>query len=733
MRKLSVLLLCLLLPLTAMAESWQIAPYSPSTLEIASNRHTQIEDARTAVSFLSTDGFEQVAQNEQAALYLNREYHTLRLVDLRSGYVWGAIPLTDARSLNQSWKSYAASILSIECFDKKNNEKRYGMANGTADAAYTFMENGFDCAVTFPKLDIGMTVSVRLNDNRITFSVDDESIWESGEFKLKSIAFMPYLGCVYEDETPGWFLLPDGPGALMRFQKSNSYVAGYDKRIYGNDLAVSVNVEAQSLNSIRPDDYVQKDEQILMPVYGVVHGVKQNGFLCTVDSGALYASIVATPAGLGNTMYNSIMARFEVRQKYNMSTNQSGAGAAVPQQDRNRFSPALTIHLMTDAQANYDGMAVYYRDLLSLKMPASYTPAMRVEILCAQARESYLPGATATLTTLSEAREIVQHLQEMDMRGILLILSHYTKNNLPAQSLSTGTPEELEALYEQLKEQGGRLLLWLDPVSANEDQINLRLQAAHSMGLSPICITRNNSAVMYPNTYFFRPDKVIDQMEKAERQYEGYSFAVDQAGYRIYGDYTTGRIVTRKESDGILTDALERLNIGALYSPNQPHWADTDVFLDMPLVSGQYLYETDTVPFLPIVLSGSMQMYASSMNLNAYSKDRMLRMLEYGVMPSFTITASDNRLLAQTALSDYSSTCFTDWSAFMAQAWAFMQPAMEKTCSKRIESHQVEAQGRISVTFEDGIHLYINYTDEIWHMAGNEVQPHDYLVKEVSP
>ena len=178
--------------------------------------------------------------------------------------------------------------------------------------------------------------------------------------RIKSLAFLPYFGSVFEDEVEGWFLFPDGPGALMRFQKPGSYVAGFDKKVYGPDLAIDQLGEAQSLNARRPDDYVVAASQVLMPVYGIAHGLGQNGLLSVIEGGAEYASIVATPAGLGNTRYNSIMIRFEYRQV--RSGNK-------PFPDRRPWfhkeeSTHAAILLCFQVQSFYDQMAVYYRNLL---------------------------------------------------------------------------------------------------------------------------------------------------------------------------------------------------------------------------------------------------------------------------------------------------------------------------------------------------------------------------------
>ena len=136
----------------------------------------------------------------------------------------------------------------------------------------------------------------------------------------------------------------------MRFQKPGSYVAGFDKKVYGPDLAIDQLGEAQSLNARRPDDYVVAASQVLMPVYGIAHGLGQNGLLSVIEGGAEYASIVATPAGLGNTRYNSIMIRFEYRQKFGQVTNRSGSTSLVPQ-ERNQLTPKQSFHVLSGAQS----------------------------------------------------------------------------------------------------------------------------------------------------------------------------------------------------------------------------------------------------------------------------------------------------------------------------------------------------------------------------------------------
>jgi hypothetical protein len=827
----------------ARAEGMTIAPVDGQSMEIASNRHVQpYGEIKTVTSTLDTDGFQLVARTDVAELWLSEAYHTIRIVDLRTGYVWGAIPLEGARNLNASWRSYAGSIVSIEVYDSRNVERRYGLL-GNAKVEYSLLEDGFAFSADFEQLGISLAGSVRLVGNSITFELEEGSLVERGSHRLKSLAFVPFLGSVFGDEIEGWFLLPDGPGTLMRFRPPGSYVAGYDNRVYGTDLAVDELSEPQSLGTSRPNDYVISPNQVLVPVYGIVHGIRQNGLLCVIEEGAHYASIVATPAGLNNMRYNSIMTRFEYRQSYSRTATRSGAGALVPQEHMNIFTPKQSLYLLSGAQADYDQMAVFYRDLLiadgTLGSSLDHIH-LQICILGADVRPVALWKQWRTFTTISEAKSIVESLRAGGVDDLLVVLRNYTEGNVAGRSLNSrlGSLEELEDMRQEVEglserirglqegiqgppggtdglpggtdgltggtgglpggidglpggidglpggidglpggidglqwdlSAGGRLLLYLDPVRANEDQINLRLQAAHAMNKSPIRIQRDNRTALYQDTYFFRPDVVDRATLQHVLIFSGHGTAVDQLGSRLFGDCSTGKESTRADNMQRFLSLLHELSVRqgrcdaqqgeadeqvvlreqpgghgeqrggresgkhpgyglALYTPNQIAWPYADTFLDFPLVGGQYLFETDTVPFLPIVLKGSMALFSPFLNTGYFGRDRLLRMVEYGVCPSFVVTWAPSSALARTASEDFYSTCFSDWRDYILEAYRYVKAALETVAGLRIVAHTAEDFGRVRVTYEDGTNILVNYTDGVWETENGTVLPHDYLV-----
>lgn len=705
-------------------------------MEVLSNRYTQPDEPFELVtSVLDTTDFELVAQTEIAQLWLNRNEHTIRMVDTRSGYIWGAIPLTDARNLNASWRSYAASIVSIECFDSKYNEKRYGMLDN-AQVVYRLAEDGFAFDAYFEALGIRFSGSVRLQHNALSCQIVPDSFREEGDFLLKSLVFSPYLGSVYGDEVPGWFLLPDGPGALMRFRQSGSYISGYDKRIYGKDLSVDTINEAQSLNANRPNDYLLPENQVLIPVFGIAHGIEQHGLLVVVENGAEYASIVATPAGLGNTRYNSIMARFEYRQKYTKSTTRSGAGSLVPQEEINVVNPRQTYYMLTGQDADYDRMAVYYRNLLLQEgelIPKSDSVSLKLEVIGTDVRQESLWKSWKVFTKLTDIPGMVDSLQADAVNQVDVVLRQYTQKNKAGAMLSdaVGSLEELNKLNVHLQTRDHRLFVHLAPVQANIDQVNLRLNTANTMGKSPIVINRQNPSLVYPVTYFYRPDYVAQQVYDHLKQYPGLPLALDQLGNHFYGDYTTGQQTTRMHTQANFLNLISELSSHletALYSPVLPAWCQAIAFYDMPLVGGQYLYEDDTVPFLPILLKGSLPMYVSPLNVGNYTQERLLRMIEYGVNPGFIVTQAPSEFLAYTPLEDYFSTNFNDWRGDIASTWQYLSKVLQMLSGAHIIHHDVPKPGLVRVEYDNGLIVLINYTDDLWEYQGTIISPLDFSV-----
>jgi len=712
-----------------------------NTMELQSNRHAKVPDLTEVTSQFDLSGLVKIAETSKIELWFAEAKDTVRFVNKDTGYIWGTLPLEDARDLNQSWKDYGSSLVGIECYDESGMDKRYGLQEDTVKK-YTYSEMGLFCDVTYTQLDISFQFSIEIEEDHILFKMDGTSLKETGEYKLKSLAFLPFLGTSYGSEIKGYFLIPDGPGALIRFKEPASYIAPFSNKVYGPDLGIDTLSEANSLNAYRPNDYIIPTSQSLMPLYGIVHGTYQNGLFSVIESGDEYASIIAFPAGL-STNYNWIMARFEFRQEYTLKTNNSGAGTFKPQEKINQLSPMLTIYIVDGEQANYDGMAVRYRNILeksgilSSEERIDNKIPMRLEILGLGKQSGFIFNRTSIFTTVEEAKNIVTALKNDGITNLSLIYRNFTSNNKAGNKIENklGNQTDFNSLSELITAQGGRFYYYLNPISANKDQINLRLEAANTMSTVPIKMVQDNYNVMYRDTYFYRISAIKKIMNKISDEFYGSKarFALDEIPSRLYGDYTRGKEVTRKQVQQEFIDYIETVEGGqktSMYLANQYLWKYVQEMYDVPVVNSQFLYETDTVPFLQIVLKGKIDYYGTTLNTGTYSIDRILRYIEYGVYPSFITVHSDSIDLDNTSESDYFSTNFKDWEEKMIETNNIMNDALSHVEGKKIMEHKVLEPGVVRVTYEDGTCIYVNYNSQMKIADGHSINALWYLVTE---
>ena len=86
------------------------------------------------------------------------------------------------------------------------------------------------------------------------------------DHRLGKLYVLPFLGSAYSNTIPGYFFIPDGCGALMRFDEPKTYNSSTLLRVYGPD--VSVQAPAAYQNGLAPTP----TKNLQFPVYGAVHG-----------------------------------------------------------------------------------------------------------------------------------------------------------------------------------------------------------------------------------------------------------------------------------------------------------------------------------------------------------------------------------------------------------------------------------------------------------------------------
>jgi len=714
-----------------------------SEIEINSNRHTQAEtEGQKVKSIVSLDEFEKKLENDKLEIWFHEKLASIRIVDKRSGYLWGFVGVEKPSNLNKAWYAMANSLCTIEYYDNKGADSKISLSSGDIEKEYIWKENSLECRMNAKKIGIRLTFKITLEDNLLTFSTVEKSLVESGDSKIKSIYYAPFLGATQETEIDGYMLVPDGPGALIRYTTAMEYTSNFSKKVYGTDMGIDTLELPSGMMASRSDDYLVEEPQISMPIYGIVHGVNQNGVLAVLKNGVEYATITANVSGI-TTNYNWIAARFDYRQSYMHPTTKSGTGIYMPQENINLIQPEISYYFLTGEEANYSGMAIYYRNLLEEEGILSSeridaTIPLRIDVLGADVKKGFLYNPLKIFTTTNEAERMVTELSEIGITNLTLTYLGWQKGGINGAKFSelgfeanVGKEKNYIALKEKIEAQNGRLYLYLDPVSANTKQISKVRQAVVTLSKTYALTKRADKQLMFPETYFIKPSVTQKLIQDSSEKLGSIPLAFDNIGYRLYADYTRNKWITRQETRYLIIEQIKASEYApALYQPNLYLWKYTGEYYDIPMVNSQYLFETDTVPFMQIVLKGNVDYYAPYSNQGYYSANSILKMIEYGTYPSFIVAAAENFELIDTPQVDLFTVNFNDWKGSIQNIYFQINESLSRVEGSKILEHKVLMPGIVSVKYDNGITIFVNYTSTDYSVEAATVPALGFAVIE---
>lgn len=718
-------------------------------LDVTSNRHTRPENYGKVHNRLDLEGYSKIMEDNKLEIWHKEANASIRIVDKATGYIWGGLAAEKPEDMNTTWSGVGNAIASIDYFDVKGIEKRLSIADKRVSKSFKVNGNVLRYNVKYRELDISFSFEMELKDGTLIFRMIDDSIKEGEDYFIAAVYFVPFLGSTRADEINGYMFVPDGPGALIRFSKPSQYLVNFDKKVYGKDYGIDHLYEVNDLKSTRPNDFATEEPQIVMPVFGVVHGVKQNAYFARIEKGAEYASIIATPSGVV-TNYNWISARFIYRQKYLQPTSKSGAGVQIAQKERNKFEAEISYRFLNGPDADYVGMAKLYRSMLekegtigSKERIDSHIP-LQLDLIGADIEKGFIVDGLLPITTTERAKTIAGDLMQQGINNITMVMKGWQKNGLNGSrprefnfESKLGGQRALAELDKYINAGGGRFYYYENPVTVNERQIDLREEGGNALSQALIKVERNNNNIWFKNTYFIESnlaaDYVLNKAEKyASNDMKG--MALDEFGSRLYAenqrDHVTSRLEARQlfeESAKKAASGIERL---AMYKPNQYLWKYADEIFNIPIINSQYLFETDTVPFVQIVLKGSIDYYAPYSNMSFYSRTDVLRLIEYGAYPSFLLTGIDNHRLQHTPVSELYSTRYEDWKQHILDIYNDVDAALSRVEGKKIVDRTVISLGIVKIDYEGDISIIVNYTGKNFNYKNASVPAQGYAVVE---
>ena len=757
---------------------------------ITTNRDTLSQPDEMVYEDVDLSAYELIYEAKDLSYYYREDRDIIAIRDERNGYTWktgidaefkgNVDDMCDEATtkeeklemcqpkeerLNTSYTGYANSLLTVEYYDEANSIKRVSSASDSnaKSELVPIDENTFSLNVSFSKPRLQIKMTVELSDDGISYSIKDEDISGEGENVLAAILITPFLGASggqqlhYNAETdeydivkdkynvPGYVLVPDGSGALIRFQDHTSELKGYSGSVYGEDFTQSEFYQREETK------YVEMKEPTL-PVMGIAHGNNQSAFVTFATKGDEYMEIVASPKG-NMTEYTFAYPRYEFNTLYHQVYNKKGDGYYTTLEERRHFD--IEVHykfLEGDGEespaANYFGMAQTYQNYLMEngtleKTTTSETNApVRVDFLMSDMKKGILWKSDVVMTSVNGVDTILSDLMNAGVTNINSGLLGYQKGGVTFSDPSTiewnrkiGTESEFRELVTKFSEQNIDISLQNEHVTFSPNEISeLNTSAKHANGWY---LRYNLLSQELPETEFTYADPEVsttwltEQLEKLD-SLGLTSLTYDELTNILLTDYDSDTLsATRTDAMHLIADTFETVakqyKVNAV-EPNQYLLKSVDRYLSAPVFSSQHLIETDTVPFLQIVLNGTMEVYAPYANFSFSGEEDLLRMIDYNVYPSFIITDEPSHLLSTTNSSNYYSTEYESYKEIITEFTDEMNNSLAVVQNATWTSRDILEPGVVVNSYDNGKKIVINYTEKTVIVDSENVAPKSYSV-----
>jgi hypothetical protein len=338
-----------------------------------------------------------------------------------------------------------------------------------------------------------------------------------------------------------------------------------------------------------------------------------------------------------------------------------------------------------------------------------------IEFIGGETTRGFLFDSVLTATTFRAASRMIEELTP-SLGGVHAVYKGVFSGGFSGAGPRTksllralGSTAELREMKQTLEASGGSLSLYHDPLLAfgtngfnpysdQAQRINLRLLSGSGL--------RQSTAWM----------SVVPAMRRLEanvRYWSDFGFAdvaLGSIGHTLYSDYKDGE-VARFEVARLFASSLQTMEGElSLYRPNAYLLASVSRYLSSPLVNSRFVIYTDTVPFLQITLSGTMDVFGGYLNFAADRAGTLLTLMDYGVFPAYVLTDQSAYVLQDTELGMLYSSSYSTWKDAILSDHQVLDAVLGPVAQSAVTARNVLENGFVRVDYANGYSVYVNYT-----------------------
>ena len=652
-------------------------------------------------------------KQEYAGKYVN-------IAELGTVYVL----MPDLTDKQKSLVSAVATALKIDADFIRQQEELVGVSSSADSGAHSSESDYFVIPVVY-----------RFDQGDLTVTVETAKIqYTPGTHLTKVYVLNTFAaGGTKED---GYIFLPDGSGTVIANNTSVYGMTQLDVPFYGHDFGVSYD----SFSTLAP--YAP------MPVFGIK---RADSAVFAIVEGSDAMAGVQGRAGLTTFAYCSAYPYFNyyTRDYLNRTSNVYAYSQVLPTEEF-----MVRYHFLYGGDANYSGMARYYRTYLEqtgvlTRIAGQRDMKLNLRLFGAINKVVRTMGIpikqVVPATTFAQGREILKTLHDAGILSADIIYSEIMNGAREYKAPSRiDIQNELGGLngyndfvsYANSMGYGvfpsvdfGKVYKKGNGISRSDDVI-LTISRNDAVIYDGITLPPDTVAASFVNP--LRYESLVSSFLEDRKKLSGSGAYLPTLGYFLSGNYNEKSGLTRTESQILTAGAIKKLSDAGLECKldggNAYLLSGADSLINVELDSSMSRLETYAVPFTAMVLKGYIPFAGPPIN-NSDEYERMfLKTLENGADLHYEIMAADSFLLADTEYTDMYSVGADIWLNSIMEKYKQLNGEFHGLANERIGSHQRLSDGVFETTYENGVRVIVNYSDSLYESGSVQVAPLGYAI-----
>mgnify|MGYP000011700703 FL=1 len=713
------------------------------------HKNALADNAEGSVSVASEESGAITISNRQVELACSRSDGSIRLSDLNTGNIYYSTP-ADTAALESTDALNRVRLKSQIILQLCNESGEVTSANSSSLAANKLISIKKDggsivCSYDFRDYSIKISVKYTLNKNGFSACIPMDSIECKGSYSLMQVSLLPYFAAADVNES-GYFVVPDGCGALIDFNNGKAALGNYSQKIYGPDAIQNASKMTETT------------QPALLPVIGIHRNAAEkagSNMLLYVEDGAACATANAavSTASLGyNNAYFSFTYKSSNRVTMLEDTDFSSSVYMLSNNTPSAKSFTVSYNLLS-SDGDYNEMAQVTRDLLkadSLKDDWENGDRVFIEAYMSVKKEKYFLGipynANETLTKFDDCLKLIEKING----NAVMLLNGVDPDGAVGGKIDSkfrvssglGGIKAYKKFVQQAEKSGAAVFPAAELVKFNKSSIgyNTYFNNARSVDYKPILerfylFGNYEENKKYPELSYLIPAKTVTAGNSYVKSLvkNGITGAaplsVGNSPYSSADGKGCDLTSVMQNYIKILEDMRNKQINVLLKSPAAYAIPYAKYLYSLPLRSSSFSVCDTDIPFLQLVLNGVKNYSTPALNLTNNREEMRLRMIESGSSPAYSVIGAKYADIKSTPLDVLYGAEMDTLSEEILSEIAEYRNVFEAT-GGLIESHRIINGNLRKVTFKNGTSVYLNYSDTPQTYDGIQIDALSYSLTQ---